>query len=82
MTLLIIIFFYIRNSVPKFLLRIYKQLSEKEDIMDESNPDEDGMYLKPRRTRRSADDIDGIPDETSRIIEESDFIMTFLNNRK
>lgn len=50
--------------------------------MDESNPDEDGMYLKPRRTRRSTDDIDGIPDETSRIIEESDFIMTFLNNRK
>lgn len=73
--------FYFRKSVPKFLLRIYKQLSEKDEELYDENPGEDGMYLKPRR-RRSIEDNDGITDENARIIEESDFIMTFLNNRK
>lgn len=49
--------------------------------MNGENSNEDGMFLKPRR-RRSLDDNDGITDENARIIDESDFIMTFLNNRK
>lgn len=40
------------------------------------------MFLNSKRNRRDINDGDNITDENARIIEKSDFIMTFLNNRK
>lgn len=63
--------------MPKFLFKIYKRLSEKDD---ETNEDEH------RRAHRSnlhdLNESDGITSEHARIIENSDIIMTFLNNRE
>lgn len=53
--------------MPKFLWTIYKHLSEEENS---------------KLMENSVDEIDGITDEHARIIEKSDTIMTFQNNRK
>lgn len=61
-----------RKSAPKFLLDVYKQLS------DEANGG-NGRYA------RSADSDEGenfITDIDKRAIEQSDIIMTFLNQSK
>lgn len=68
--------------MPKFLFEIYKRLSEKEELNEDEkglNDDEDGMYPQPRRRRRHTDEFNDITDE---MIEKSDRIMTFLNNRE
>lgn len=65
-------FFVCRKSAPKFLLDVYKQLN------DEANGG-NGRYT------RSADADEGenfITDIDKRAIEQSDIIMTFLNQSK
>lgn len=65
-------FFACRKSAPKFLLDVYKQLSDEDD---EGN----GRYT------RSADSEEGdnfITDIDKRAIDQSDIIMTFLNQSK
>lgn len=59
-----------RKLVPKFLLKIYQRLSEDDD---------EQLHLKQNRLN---DENDGFTDEHARIIEMSDTIMTFVNNRK
>lgn len=56
--------------MPKYLWKIYKRLSEEED---------EQLHLKQNRLDEPND---GFTDEHARIIEMSDTIMTFLNNRK
>lgn len=65
--------------MPKFLLDIYKQLSEKDD---ESNDEDIHLERKRRSIDDNYDSFDEIIDTNEKIIEESDIIMTFLNNRK
>lgn len=63
---------FCRKSAPKFLLDVYKQLN------DEANGGS-GRYA------RSADSDEGdnfITDIDKRAIEQSDIIMTFLNQSK
>ncbi|XP_055321702.1 protein 60A-like [Sitodiplosis mosellana] len=57
------------KSVPKFLWKIYERLSEDED---------ERLHLKQNRLN---EENDGFTDEHDRIIELSDTIMTFMNNR-
>lgn len=68
-----------RDSIPKFLIGIYKQLTEQ-DLNAIDNDDD--MYYTPRQRyrRSSANDSDIISDANLRIIDESDTIMTFLHN--
>lgn len=68
--------FFFRKSVPKFLFKLYKQLSEKDD---EFGDDDDANDVQPN----TLGDNDGqFTDEHAAIIEKSDIIMTFLNNRE
>lgn len=61
--------------MPKFLFNLYKKLSERDDeVIDNDNA---------QTNLRNFDESDGqITDEHAKIIERSDTIMTFLNNRK
>lgn len=77
---MIILFFTYRKSVPKFLFKLYKQLSEKDDEAIDDDDDNDSTSM-PSNVH-NVNKIDGITDEHTRIIEQSDIIMTFLNNRK
>lgn len=59
-------------KVPKFLWKIYERLSE----------DKNTKLLRIHSKQKTNEENDGITDEHARIIEISDTIMTFLNNRK
>lgn len=69
--------YHFRQTVPKFLFKIYKRLSEKDDEINE-----DGLRRSHRSYLHDFNESDGITTEHARIIENSDIIMTFLNNRK
>lgn len=60
--------------MPKFLFKLYKQLSEKDN---ESGYDDDTSSSQSN----IIDGHDVFADEHDRIVERSDIIMTFLNNR-
>lgn len=66
-----------RKSVPKLFFKLYQHLRDKDDESVDGDDDDDDSYSK-----RSSDlqEMDGITAEHARIIEESDIIMTFLNN--
>lgn len=61
-----------QKLVPKFLWKIYDRLSVGQD--ENMSP----LHLR----KKSLDGEMEISDEHARIIEMSDTIMTFLNNRK
>lgn len=65
--LLIYNIFICRKSAPKFLLDVYKRLSDEAN--DESN----------RSKRSSINDNNFITNVDKEAIDESDIIMTFLN---
>lgn len=60
---------------------MYQHLREKDDQVDEADDDDDyDDEQKSKWSSNSFQELDGITDEHARVIEESDMIMTFLNN--
>lgn len=58
--------------MPKYLWKLYERLSKEDEESDDPNHNENLI----------SETYDGISDEHARIIEMSDTIMTFYDNRK
>lgn len=79
---------YTREAVPKFLLSAYKKIIQSEDQRrsDDNKPldeAERAPQQRRRRRRRSIEDADtNFSDHHAQMIDDSDTIMSFLNNQK
>lgn len=66
-----------RKSVPKLFYKLYQHLRDEDD---ESDEDENGINNGYTKWSKKLQQMDGITAEHAKVIEESDIIMTFLNN--
>lgn len=64
-----------RKSVPKLIYKLYQHLRDEDDEFDDD--DDDANHIK---RFNKLQELDGMTAEHATVIDESDIIMTFLNN--